>query len=537
MTQATPGRRRARGHGPMAAALALLLAAGPVAAGDVTHDRILGFSEDGRYFAFKTYGLQRGSGLPFANLFVVDLDRDAWVPGTPFRAHAPEARMADVEAALYAALAATRAEVLAAGAELLEALAIRRPATVLFARGLGEAHGAPTRIDVARPHPDDPTRLPQAVTTLELEPLAVPGGADHCPDPGALRGYRLRHLPADGPARTLHEDIRIPASRGCPVAYRLDAVVSAGHPAPGGRGVGLISVWRQGFEGLQRHVIALPVPLPGAADRTERGAERGAHGDNVGDHAASFLGAATPQDIDALDAAVRAGLPADPGALRWPDADLSAVVRAVLLTAAAEPEMPHRRLWITRRSAELAPDGAGGPVTLSLVTVARHNLGPARRAALVELFGPDRVAPPEGFGTAPDMLWRLALRPVQGMRADLVAAGRAPAEVADAPCGPVDCSAPDPLRLEGPEAPMPVDADPDPLLASKDDLPSDAGLIARLELLTEADAFLIERGLWPGAGAQAVAFAQGAPVGALVATAGGLAWLPTPVLGPMASAE
>jgi predicted secreted protein len=71
-------------------ALGLVAALAGPAAADYTHDRVIGFSEDGRYFAFETYGLQRGSGLPFAKLFVVDLDRDARVQGSPIRARAPK---------------------------------------------------------------------------------------------------------------------------------------------------------------------------------------------------------------------------------------------------------------------------------------------------------------------------------------------------------------------------------------------------------------------------------------------------------------
>ena len=66
----------------------------------------------------------------------------------------------------------------------------------------------------------------------------------------------------DAAAQTLHVDQSIPDSRGCPVTYKLDAVVSAGYPQRSSTLVAMISVWRQGFEGLERHVITLPVPMP-----------------------------------------------------------------------------------------------------------------------------------------------------------------------------------------------------------------------------------------------------------------------------------
>jgi len=41
-------------------------------------------AENGRHFAFMEYGVQDGSGFPFASVFVIDLDRDAWA-GSPVR--------------------------------------------------------------------------------------------------------------------------------------------------------------------------------------------------------------------------------------------------------------------------------------------------------------------------------------------------------------------------------------------------------------------------------------------------------------------
>lgn len=261
MTGSSPSAHR---HSALAMVLSVALA-GPALAGHYTHDRVLGFSGDGRYFAFKTYGLQRGSGLPFANLYVLDVARDAWVAGTPLRSRRGEETMAEVEEAPFAALAEVRAELTQRAAPLLERHGIQRPATVLYAAGIGQAHGAAERVHVALPHPDDPTASPWGGFDLTLESIAIPGGADRCFQSESLRGYRLTLTLPGTDAQTLHEDRSIPASRGCPLAYRLDAVLSAGYPQAGRPMVALISVWGQGFEGLERNVIAMPVPLSEAA--------------------------------------------------------------------------------------------------------------------------------------------------------------------------------------------------------------------------------------------------------------------------------
>jgi len=246
----------------LASALALSAAmAGSAMAGHYTHDRALGFSEDGRYFAFKTYGLQRGSGLPFANLHILDLARDTPVSTTPLRTRLGEEAMAEVEAAPFAALDGVRAALMQRAQPVLARHGIQRPATVLYAAGIGQAHDAAASVHVALPHPDDPTAAPWGGFDLTLESITMPEGASGCLQPETLRGYRLTQaLPGAAP-RILHEDRTIPASRGCPQAYRLDGVLSAGYPQAGRPLVALISVWTQGFEGVQRRVIAMPVPL------------------------------------------------------------------------------------------------------------------------------------------------------------------------------------------------------------------------------------------------------------------------------------
>ena len=64
--------------------LALLLLATPAAqAADSAQSRAIGFSPDGRYFAFEQYGIQDGSGFGYSDIFILDIEQDRWVPGTP----------------------------------------------------------------------------------------------------------------------------------------------------------------------------------------------------------------------------------------------------------------------------------------------------------------------------------------------------------------------------------------------------------------------------------------------------------------------
>lgn len=426
-----------------AGVLLIAVLCAPAMAGQYTHDRIIGFSEDGRHFAFKTYGLQRGSGLPFASVFVVDLTRNAWLPGTPLRAGRDEAAMPEVEAAPFAALRAVRAEVMQAAQPVLRDLSIHRPATVLYAAGIGQAHAAGAQTRIAIPHPDDPTAPPWGEFTLRLTPIQVPAAATFCAHPDALRGYWLEMQWPDGTTQVVHADTRIPASRGCAQAYRLDAVVSAGYPQPGAPMVALISVWRQGFEGLERHVIAAPLPAFGDGDGRDT-ARQAADGQSLDAVLGSFLDGFSRADVDALNANLPARQQADAGAVRWPDADWSAVARAVEVFAAQDGFAPHGRMMLRAQPMELAPAGAGGQVALTLIRLQAFNLGQARRDDLRGLLGEDVVAPAAQFGAGPDVEWRFVMRPVQGMRADIVAAGWREIDArADVDCAPASCRSAD----------------------------------------------------------------------------------------------
>lgn len=67
--------------------LFILLAFAPaVFAGDYANLNFIGFSKDGKYLAFEEYGTQDGSGYPYANIYFVDVAKNAYV-GKPFKAY------------------------------------------------------------------------------------------------------------------------------------------------------------------------------------------------------------------------------------------------------------------------------------------------------------------------------------------------------------------------------------------------------------------------------------------------------------------
>lgn len=228
--------------------LALLLGgAGTALAGDRALLELIGFSADSRHFAFEEYGVQDGSGFPYSTIYVLDLAADAWVAGTPVRV-----RLDDETAAL----ATARATAATQAAELLDSLAIDTPADVVALNGDGELTDPATLVF------GQPGFAPNAVTgayvlRLETFPAASP---TPCADYAGTEplGLALSLTGPDG-AREIFRDATLPASRGCPLAYRLYGVVAPPAAAPPAAYVAIVATYPFGFEGPDRRFIAIPL--------------------------------------------------------------------------------------------------------------------------------------------------------------------------------------------------------------------------------------------------------------------------------------
>lgn len=229
----------------VAAAAAL---ASPAEAGDAAELAILGFTTDGSVFAFEEYGVQDGSGFPYANRFYIDTASDSFVAGTPIRVRIDD-ESASVDDAREEARG--RGQAIAADAEL----ARHRGFTAGF-NAITELSADPYRLAV-NPRPVMPAI--DAPLEFRLEEIALEQPAN-CHDLGQAVGFRLVRpglAPGDA-AQLVHEDASIPASRNCPLGYRLGAVQTffpeGGDPVY----AVLVSVRSVGFEGPNHRWIAVP---------------------------------------------------------------------------------------------------------------------------------------------------------------------------------------------------------------------------------------------------------------------------------------
>jgi predicted secreted protein len=232
---------------------ALALAQGvmclPALAGDVAELEILGFSRDGGVFAFEEYGVQDGSGFPYANRYYIDTATDAFLKGTPVRV-----RLDDETASLESARgqARDRGEKIVPQAEL----AANRGITAGF-NPVTELSADPYRMVVnPRPifYPVD------EALEFRLEEIALNNlpGMETCNSQGEINGFRLLRIEArdGGTTRLLHEDKTIPKSRGCPNGYRIGGVQTFAIDGLSAYAV-LVAVRQYGFEGPDYRWIAV----------------------------------------------------------------------------------------------------------------------------------------------------------------------------------------------------------------------------------------------------------------------------------------
>ena len=218
--------------------------AAPALAGDRAQFDAIGFSPDGRYFAFEEFGIQDGSGFRYSNIYVLDLPADKWV-GTPVRIRddSEDARIADV-----------RAEAAAKAAGALEQNDITFPAMIVALNADGEPDAAAYSLRFGQPgYGLEPV---QDEHLLDVETFDLPSGEDCAIIDNETKGFALK---LDG-AELRRDSGTVPKSRGCPMDYRIYAVVAPAdidaNPAPD---IAIISVYPFGFEGPDRRFIAVPL--------------------------------------------------------------------------------------------------------------------------------------------------------------------------------------------------------------------------------------------------------------------------------------
>ncbi|MDB5531423.1 MAG: hypothetical protein JWR51_4526 [Devosia sp.] len=236
-------------------ALSVFLGAMPALAGDRAQADYIGFSEDGRYFAYEQYGILDGSGGFYSDVFVIDLTKDKWLDGVPFSVQADEdgpQSLADI-----------RATALRSAQPMLAQYGISNPVVIAALNGDGVLGPNDLPVDGKVIHFGQPFYAGiQYNYTLTLDQLDAENSAT-CTESadGPYQGFVLTLADnTSSTTREIHRDADeqpLPASRGCALSYSLYSIIypleSEGDP------IAMVSIYTQGFEGLDRRFIAVPV--------------------------------------------------------------------------------------------------------------------------------------------------------------------------------------------------------------------------------------------------------------------------------------
>ena len=237
----------------LALLLPLTVATVPARAADNAERAVVGFSPDGRYFAFEQYGVQDGSGFPYSEIFVIDLNANKWVKGSPFR------EKVENETAL---VSNARAKAAKAAGTLIAELKIAEPGEVLASNPPTEASPDRHRMSFAAFYLSQVKQPADGYTlTLDLVPFAAP---ESCyTEDGKQMGFALSIIDkATNASQEIQKDESIPASRYCPRDYDIADVIAYRSSSGGDRHAALIGVYTPGFEGVNRRFIAVPFSLP-----------------------------------------------------------------------------------------------------------------------------------------------------------------------------------------------------------------------------------------------------------------------------------
>lgn len=231
------------------ACVATLLGAAPALAGDRALIEPIGYSADAQYFAFEEFGISDGAGFAYSNIYVVDVQNDAWVLGTPIRV------LADKE---DTTLAAIRQRSRALAAPQLADFGLDTPAELVAMSGDGALDGDSSSLHFGVPS----FVAPGAVSGDYLLRLSSFDVASSLPckewfDSAPL-GFALTLSDEQGD-RVIHRDDTLPRSRACPMTYRLYGVALPFGATSIGAGVALVSVFPHGFEGPDRRFLAVPL--------------------------------------------------------------------------------------------------------------------------------------------------------------------------------------------------------------------------------------------------------------------------------------
>lgn len=188
---------------------------------------VIGFSKDGKYFAFERYGTYDGSAFPYSEIFFLDICKNDYA-NSPMRL-VLEDDGGDEEQA--------------------RARNLKNAKPILDRLGIDISIKGTMMLNDATEEKIVPVRYNGQEMTLKLETFAT-GVQDCWQDRGEMK-FTLS-LVRNGVTTILQKDTKVPKSRSCAFSYWLHGVVCYNSAI-----VGIVSYAAPGFEGPDTRQIAV----------------------------------------------------------------------------------------------------------------------------------------------------------------------------------------------------------------------------------------------------------------------------------------
>ena len=218
-------------------------------AGDYASRDIIGFSSDGRYFAYEQYGVQDGSGFPYSEIFIINTENDSWVSGSPVKILLQDEKHGVKE---------VREDAMNKAQPLLKRHDIREPEEQLASNPRAEISADPHSIAVNTAYQMTPPSEQIVRFSIKEKSLASERCGAFTDNP--IKGFTLT-LSRNGQNSTLQDDDHLPESRGCPLGYSF-ADIYRHVSGEMQTFVILLHMEQVGFEGPDSRFLAVSVRLP-----------------------------------------------------------------------------------------------------------------------------------------------------------------------------------------------------------------------------------------------------------------------------------
>jgi len=255
-------------HNALRAALTALLFAttgfGSASAGGGSALNVLGFSPDGRYFAFEQYGESNGPGAPYTSIAAIEVASNRLVKGFPLAASLDSQEPNGNKDPHDKLLAQVRAKAATDATPLLKTLGVSTPGRLIVSPGKSRARAMldSDSVRVARQAATSTVTLPRdrfgrgAQLVLKEFDVALPRCKDLVSE-GHPNGFGLTFERKGRPTIHLSRDQTIPAARGCPDRYGIAEVHALALPDGSTALAVLVQYFYQAHEGPDRRFLAV----------------------------------------------------------------------------------------------------------------------------------------------------------------------------------------------------------------------------------------------------------------------------------------